>query len=156
YGVAPSDQTFTLNVPVDVTINGGTNESRSFTVGSKGTFTVAFGGDKTDPLAFDSDATVAQAAIGGLSGIRTISVTKDGTTFTVNWTAPGTHAITVDVVLTGTAPRAIIPAAFAIGLETSVNNVLSDAGIDGSVTVGLSADGFLTITTTKTLTLTFP
>src|SRR6185437_5307453 len=47
-------------------------------------------------------------------------------------------------------------AAFAIGLETAVNNVLSDAGIDGSVTIGLSEDGFLTITTTKTLTLTFP
>ncbi|HWC46112.1 MAG TPA: hypothetical protein VG868_08365, partial [Casimicrobiaceae bacterium] len=155
YGVAPSDQTFTLRVPVAVTVGSGTNESQSFAVGSKGKFAVTFGSNTTDQLAFDTDATVVQAALGALSGIGTISVTKSGTTFTVNWTAPGTHTLSVDVFLTGTAPRALTPAAFAIGLETAVNNVLADAGIDAEITVGLTSGGFLTITTTKTLELDF-
>ncbi len=151
YGVAPSDQTFTLRVPVDVS---GPATSRSFIVGSKGKFAVTVGSNTTAQLAFDSDATIVQAAIGALSGIGTISgVIKDGITFTVNGT--GLASFTVDVFLTGTAPRALTPAAFAIGLETAVNNVLSDAGIDGSVTVTLTSSGFLNITTTKTLELDF-
>jgi hypothetical protein len=61
----------------------------------------------------------------------------------------------VDVFLTGTAPRALTPAAFAIGLETAVNNVLADAGIDASVSVVLTPSGFLNITTTTDLELSF-